>query len=52
MASDMGGEESQCHHCHLCATSTPGQHSLGLNVAHRVAGPVGDNVLRPRLDRS
>lgn len=52
MASDVGSEKSQCHHCRLCAASTPGRHSLGLGVAHHVAGAIGDNVLRPRLDRS
>jgi hypothetical protein len=41
MASGVGGEELRHHHYRLCATPTHGLHSLGLGVAHCVAGPVG-----------
>jgi hypothetical protein len=41
MAGGMGGEELQHHHYRLYATLTPGLHSLGLDVARCVVGPVG-----------
>jgi hypothetical protein len=40
MAGGTGGVEPQYHHYLLCVVLTLGLRSLGLGVAHRVAGPV------------
>jgi hypothetical protein len=36
----MGDEQLRCHHYHICATLTPGLHSLGISATRRVASPV------------
>jgi hypothetical protein len=40
MTGGVGSMGPWCHHYYLCAMPTPNLRSLGLSVAHRVAGPV------------